>query len=209
MRLLHPSEDGRFVDLPEMGTVRLRINPDGVFVNDDNFLPWQDQPAMGRTTGRLTLSIGGQPAAIAGTWPPPTSPADKPPAAPDDLSWRCPVCNLYPQRRGCEPGTCRGLVLPWHWDFTRDVFEASLNDATGEWLIGPSNTDGLSVASPYVREVTALAPELEDILRTVVDEYCPTCDLTYHKGLETNAHAPGCRVQSLFARLEAARKKDI
>lgn len=41
------TDDGRFVDLPpDEPITSLLVNPDGVFVNDDKFLPWQQGPVV-------------------------------------------------------------------------------------------------------------------------------------------------------------------
>jgi hypothetical protein len=164
------TDDGRFVDLPpDEPITSLLVNPDGVFVNDDTFLPWQQGPVV---------------------------------SLPSDDTWRCPVCNLYPQIRGCEPGTCRGLVLPWRWLFDHDGVETDLVDANGDTIIGCTNYDVLNVVSPYVREVTALAPELEQLLSEAMS-WLEDASAYAQKGEPRWFDE---RVRAALARLDAARK---
>lgn len=186
---------------------------------------------------------------------------------PADNTWRCPVCGLAPQVRGCKPGRCmeaasqaenaRELMIarmknggkpldfeakvphrppqhrhppPWEWDevyFNADdpheIPGIGLYDGNDELIVDldPCCADDedaehshfhlgdrpkLRDIHPYVRELTALAPTLEGLVRELFSDIGAPSECHCIGGHPQSHHCRNCRVREALARLDAAQE---
>lgn len=93
--------------------------------------------------------------------------------------------------------------------------QACLVDANGDQVIGPDNMSGIFFASPRVRALTELAPNLERLREIqwrgggVGDiSGCPACDVEpfYEPDPNNPKHMPDCWIGNTIAALDAAAK---
>lgn len=85
---------------------------------------------------------------------------------------------------------------PWRWD--EGPFSGVM-DANDEVIVCANIYAGVDTATPLVRELIRLAPEMEVLLRLSVDrDDCLTCD-----GL--SEHRSDCKLAALVATIDAAR----
>lgn len=155
---------------------------------------FSDSQPMGRTTATLTkMTIGGMSVTIR------PAPAIGGPA---DNTGRCPVCSMMPHVHGCTSKKCgapvqMGVLTDWE-----------LRDGAGESLLSATNSGTLSAPSPYVRELVALAPELDRLVREHQygfedgggNPVCPEC--------RRSPHGEECQLGTVLDRLDAARKAE-
>ncbi len=99
---------------------------------------------------------------------------------------------------------------PWRWAVTRDYRDAEvlwrLEDSTGTEVVakGFCGAD-IQVASPVVRELIRLAPEMEAMLRSI--EWCPSCSGRNRTSPDgTSFHFSECKLAAILSAIDAARK---
>jgi len=103
---------------------------------------------------------------------------------------------------------------PWRWDPSRDSLRDVsvadwLRDGDGKIILAPNTMEEIAIASPIVRELIRLAPEMEALLR---DQYvgmsCPHADMATKGCLEVGDRNPCWEHKriALVVALDAARK---
>ncbi len=126
--------------------------------------------------------------------------------------WTPTVITKSPEPKPEHPAPWE--VLPDGSAPENACFSSGLVDADGERVLGPTNDQNLYFASPYVRELIRLAPELEALLRKMewifsadeeADE-CPSCFAQSPLSDGRREHGDGCELAALLAKLDAARK---
>ena len=100
---------------------------------------------------------------------------------------------------------------PWEW-LGRPDEETALLDGAGYSILSPSNDGGISLRSPYVRELVRAAPEMEALLRRwLANGQCETVPLEERwkrrQEIVVCGKCTTCEVLALTKRLDEARAK--